>query len=51
MRFKAQEQWKMLLLSTITMADEVGKHMNNEHESAQHNNNGNEVAKHKNNGQ
>ena len=51
MRFKAQEQWQMLLLSTITMEDEVAKHMNNAHESSMHNNNWNEAAKHKNNGQ
>ena len=51
MRFKAQEQWQMLLLSTIPMADELGKHMNSAHECAKHNNNGNEAAKHKNNGQ
>ena len=49
MRFKAQEQWQMLLLSTITMADKVGKHMNNAHDCAKHNNNGNEAAKQENN--
>ena len=29
----------MFLLRTITIADEVTKHMNNAHESAKHNNN------------
>ena len=40
----------MLLLSTRTIADEVGKHVNNAHESAKKERMANEDAKHKYNG-